>query len=58
VTRELEWVPDARRSVRFDLGGAVAGATAKGAVAVAVAGGDGGTASSSVLPVATCTWAS
>jgi hypothetical protein len=56
VARELEGVPDVRRpAVRFDLAGAIAG---EGAVAVVVAGGKGGAASSSVLPAATCRWAS
>ncbi|KAH9955278.1 hypothetical protein BGW80DRAFT_1506899 [Lactifluus volemus] len=44
--RELEGVPDVRRpAVIFDLAGAIAG---EGAVAVVVAGGEGGAASSSV----------
>jgi hypothetical protein len=37
VARELEGVPDARRSVRFDLAGAVTGATSTADSAVAVA---------------------
>jgi hypothetical protein len=58
VARELEGVPDARRSMRFDLAGAVAGATstADGAVAVAVTGSEGSAASSSVLLTTTCRW--
>jgi hypothetical protein len=44
VAGELEGVLDARRSMRFGLAGAVTGATAEGAVAVAVAGGEDGAA--------------
>jgi hypothetical protein len=46
-----------RPAVRFDLAGAIAGATstADGAVVVAVTGGEGGTASSSVAVLLTAT---
>jgi hypothetical protein len=44
VAGEWEGAPDARRSMRLGLAGAVTGAIAEGTVAVAVAGGEGGAA--------------